>query len=154
MNDPHNELHSLIHAVLDGRASDDESERLNELLRINVEALDVSLQLADAHACLAVDEKLWVNDRERDNVVRNLLSQAPEHSIPRKRFLTRMALSTAICESFHRNRSSGVAIESSVYFGCLQGTASRGATDYSILILWLQLVCQNFATFFHPLSQR
>jgi len=66
----------------------------------------------------------------------------------------RMALSTAICENFHRNRSSAVAVASSVNFGCLEGTASSEATRCSILILWFQLVCQNFATFFHPLAQR
>jgi DNA-directed RNA polymerase specialized sigma24 family protein len=50
----------LIHAFLDGRATDAESDRLNELLLADPAARETYVQLADMHSCLAVDEQLWV----------------------------------------------------------------------------------------------
>ena len=52
-----------------------------------------------------------------------------------KRCPTRMALSMAIHESFNSKRHSVIAIENSVSFGCLEGTANIGAPDCSIRIL-------------------
>jgi hypothetical protein len=56
------ELHTLIHAGLDGHATDEQISRLNTLLRTDAAARDLYLQLADTHSCLAVDEKLWVEE--------------------------------------------------------------------------------------------
>jgi hypothetical protein len=50
----------LIHAFLDGRATDAEMDRLNELLRTEPAAREEYVRLADMHSCLAVDEQLWV----------------------------------------------------------------------------------------------
>jgi hypothetical protein len=55
----------LIHAFLDGRATDAEMDRLNELLRSDPAAREEYLQLADMHSCLAVDEQLWVEPAHR-----------------------------------------------------------------------------------------
>lgn len=54
------ELTGLIHAFLDGRATDAEADRLNELLLADPAAREAYVQLADMHSCLAVDEQLWV----------------------------------------------------------------------------------------------
>lgn len=54
------ELHALIHACLDGSATPAEGERLNDLLRADPAARDAYLKAADLHACMAVDERLWV----------------------------------------------------------------------------------------------
>jgi len=54
------ELTDLIHAFLDGRATDAEAGRLNEILLADAEAREMYVQLADMHSCLAVDEQLWV----------------------------------------------------------------------------------------------
>jgi hypothetical protein len=54
------ELTDLIHAFLDGRATDAEADRLNELLLADPAARETYVQLADMHSCLAVDEQLWV----------------------------------------------------------------------------------------------
>lgn len=54
------ELTDLIHAFLDGRATDAEADRLNELLLAEPSARETYVQLADMHSCLAVDEQLWV----------------------------------------------------------------------------------------------
>jgi len=48
-----------------------------------------------------------------------------------------------------------VEIESMVYFGRIEGTAMLGAAYSPILYHSLfAIVSQNFATFFHPASQR
>ncbi len=52
-------LDALIHACLDGRATDDELARLEESLASDPAARDRYLCLADLHACLAIDESLW-----------------------------------------------------------------------------------------------
>lgn len=52
-------LNYLANAFLDGRAADDEADRLNALLRDSAAARDEYLRLADMHACMAVDERLW-----------------------------------------------------------------------------------------------
>ena len=54
------ELADLIHAFLDGRATDAEADRLNEILLADAAAREMYVQLADTHSCLAVDEQLWV----------------------------------------------------------------------------------------------
>lgn len=54
-----NMLHFLTNAFLDGRATDDEADRLSTLLRDDAAARDEYLRLADIHACMAVDERLW-----------------------------------------------------------------------------------------------
>lgn len=59
MNNNPSELHALIHAGLDGHASDEQVAQLNTLLRSDSDARDRYLQLADIHSCLAVDEQLW-----------------------------------------------------------------------------------------------
>lgn len=60
MNDTSLELTDLIHAFLDGRATDAEVDRLNEMLLADAAAREMYMQLADTHSCLAVDEQLWV----------------------------------------------------------------------------------------------
>jgi len=62
MNGNHQDLIALIHACLDGRATDGQSSDLNAKLRADAPARDMYLQLADTHSCLAVDERLWVNN--------------------------------------------------------------------------------------------
>ena len=59
------ELTDLIHAFLDGRATDAEVDRLNEMLLVDSEARATYVQLADMHSCLAVDEQLWVEPAHR-----------------------------------------------------------------------------------------
>ena len=54
------DLTDLIHAFLDGRATDAEAVRLNELLLADPAAREEYVRLADVHSCLAVDEQLWV----------------------------------------------------------------------------------------------
>lgn len=54
------EVHALIQACLDGSSTPAEAERLNDLLRADPAARDAYLQAADLHACMAVDEQLWV----------------------------------------------------------------------------------------------
>lgn len=53
------DLDALIHACLDGRATDDELARLEESLVSDPSARDRYLCLADLHACLAIDESFW-----------------------------------------------------------------------------------------------
>jgi hypothetical protein len=53
------DLDALIHACLDGRATDEEMSRLEGLLAADPGARDRYLCLADLHACLAIDEALW-----------------------------------------------------------------------------------------------
>ena len=66
MNNMHNmsnlqpDCTDLIHAFLDGRATDAEMDRLNELLRADPAAREEYVRLADMHSCLAVDEQVWV----------------------------------------------------------------------------------------------
>jgi hypothetical protein len=60
MNAKTEELTELIHACLDGRATDEEAARLNARLRVDAAARDLYLQSADTHSCLAVDESLWI----------------------------------------------------------------------------------------------
>lgn len=60
MTTDHRELLDLIHACLDGRATEAQAAALNARLRADAAARDVYLQLADAHSCLAVDESLWM----------------------------------------------------------------------------------------------
>jgi hypothetical protein len=59
MNAQNKELTELIHACLDGRATDEQAEQLNARLREDPGARDLYLQLADMHSSLAVDELLW-----------------------------------------------------------------------------------------------
>lgn len=59
MNSDPSELQTMIHAGLDGHATDEQIVRLNTLLRTDAAARDLYLQLADTHSCLAVDEQLW-----------------------------------------------------------------------------------------------
>ena len=63
------ELTDLIHAFLDGRATDAEVDRLNELLLADPAARATYVQLADMHSCLAVDEQLWVEPTRRTGEV-------------------------------------------------------------------------------------
>jgi hypothetical protein len=60
MSTDHEALSQLIHACLDGRATEAEASRLNAWLREDAAARDLYLQLADTHSCLAVDESLWM----------------------------------------------------------------------------------------------
>lgn len=60
------DLDALIHACLDGRATDDEMMRLEESLASDPAARDRYLCLADLHACLAIDEALWQPPAGRD----------------------------------------------------------------------------------------
>jgi hypothetical protein len=53
------ELDFLIHACLDGRATDEEITRLEVSLASDQATRDRYLCLADLHACLAIDESLW-----------------------------------------------------------------------------------------------
>ncbi|MCE9630187.1 MAG: hypothetical protein K8S94_05640 [Planctomycetia bacterium] len=53
------DLDALIHACLDGRATDEEMSRIEGLLATDPGARDRYLCLADLHACLAIDEALW-----------------------------------------------------------------------------------------------
>jgi hypothetical protein len=59
------ELTDLIHAFLDGRATDAEVDRLNAMLLADAAAREIYLRLADMHSCLAVDEQLWVEPAHR-----------------------------------------------------------------------------------------
>jgi hypothetical protein len=76
MSDTSLELTDLIHAFLDGRATDAEADRLNEMLLADAAAREMYVQLADMHSCLAVDEQFWVeplresvnNDQTREPV--------------------------------------------------------------------------------------
>lgn len=54
---------SLVHAYLDGVADEADVTRLEALLAGDPKARDEYLRLADLHACLAVDEALWVDRR-------------------------------------------------------------------------------------------
>ncbi|MDB6071028.1 MAG: hypothetical protein JWL81_2199, partial [Verrucomicrobiales bacterium] len=59
----------LIQSALDGMPDDtggSRAARLNELLRNQAEARELYLQMADVHSCLAVDEKLWVDEPNTD----------------------------------------------------------------------------------------
>jgi hypothetical protein len=53
------DLDALIHACLDGQATDEEITRLEVSLASDPAARDRYLCLADLHACLAIDESLW-----------------------------------------------------------------------------------------------
>jgi hypothetical protein len=59
MHADHQHLLDLIHAVLEGRATEAQAAALNARLRADAAARDLYLQLADTHSCLAVDESLW-----------------------------------------------------------------------------------------------
>ena len=61
MNTEPEELIQLIHACLDGRATEAQASRLNARLRGDAAARDLYLQLADTHSCLAADESLWMD---------------------------------------------------------------------------------------------
>jgi len=54
---------TLVHAYLDGVADEVEVTRLEAMLAGDPKARDEYLRLADLHACLAVDEALWVGRR-------------------------------------------------------------------------------------------
>lgn len=56
------DLSDLIGLCLDGTATPDDESRLADRLRDDAAARDRYLQLADLHACMAVDETLWVAD--------------------------------------------------------------------------------------------
>lgn len=55
----HHEFDALIDAWLAGRATDDEAARLGAIVESDPAARDHLLVLADLHACLATDERLW-----------------------------------------------------------------------------------------------
>ena len=84
------EVVALIHAYLDGFASQEEVARLNNSLRIDPAARDLYLQLADTHSCLAVDERLWIQN--------NSPSRVPGAQQPpvRQRWLARHPLAAAV----------------------------------------------------------
>ena len=54
-----NQMHDLAHGFLDGRATEADVERLSAMLRTDAAARDAYLRIADMHACLAVDERIW-----------------------------------------------------------------------------------------------
>ena len=54
------DLPELIGRCLDGTSTPDDESRLADRLRDDAAARDRYLQLADLHACMAVDESLWV----------------------------------------------------------------------------------------------
>ena len=70
MNSTPAELPSLIQASLDGNLTEAEAAQLNAELRTNVAAWDLYLQLADIHACLAVDEQLWVGEHRAETTTK------------------------------------------------------------------------------------
>lgn len=55
------DLTGLIGSCLDDAATPADEARLADLLRADAAARDLYLQLADLHACMAVDETLWVD---------------------------------------------------------------------------------------------
>jgi hypothetical protein len=59
MPDRDNDLTDLMHRCLDGTADAAAIARLNDRLRTDAAARAIYLELADLHACLAVDESLW-----------------------------------------------------------------------------------------------
>lgn len=61
MKTDHEALSQLIHACLDGRATEAQVYGLNVRLREDAAARDLYLQLADTHSCLSVDEGLWMD---------------------------------------------------------------------------------------------
>lgn len=90
MNTEREELIHLIHACLDGRATDAQASRLNALLREDAAVRDLYLQLADTHSCLAVDESLWMDP--------SALAAHPDlavASVPKRWFVWRPLLSAA-----------------------------------------------------------
>ena len=58
------EWQALFQAALDGEITAEQAVRLNELLRSDLRARDLYLELADEHSCLAVDEQLWSEPRD------------------------------------------------------------------------------------------
>ena len=53
-------LQTLVSVALDGVATDEQRQELNQVLRADAAARDLFLQCADLHACLSVDEQAWV----------------------------------------------------------------------------------------------
>ena len=53
------ELRNWIDAYLTGEVSEVQAKALSDRLREDETARDLFLQMADTHACLAVDEALW-----------------------------------------------------------------------------------------------
>lgn len=84
MNTDHEELIQLIHACLDGQATDVQASLLNSRLRGDAAARDLYLQLADTHSCLAVDESLWM-----DSLGSTRLPHFEAHSAPKRWFVWR-----------------------------------------------------------------
>ena len=90
MNAEYEALSQMIHACLDGRATEAQASRLNALLREDAAARDLYLQLADTHSCLAVDESLWMDP--------SALAAHPDlavASVPKRWFVWRPLLSAA-----------------------------------------------------------
>lgn len=55
------ELSILIDAYVSGQATDEQVEELTERLRSDTAARERFVEMADTHACMAVDESLWVS---------------------------------------------------------------------------------------------
>ena len=68
------ELRNWIDAYLTGEVSEVQAEALSDRLREDETARDLLLQMADAHACLAVDEALWTQPPAEVEAVPNRLS--------------------------------------------------------------------------------
>ena len=62
-----NHISQLIQDHIDGRLSPEEIVRLNACLRADPDVRDLYLEMADAHSCLAADERLWVAPRASES---------------------------------------------------------------------------------------
>jgi hypothetical protein len=61
MNPQSEELSILIDAYVSGRATDEQVDKLTERLQSDEAAREWFVEMADTHACMAVDESLWVS---------------------------------------------------------------------------------------------
>ncbi|MEY2598943.1 MAG: hypothetical protein RLZZ142_1202 [Verrucomicrobiota bacterium] len=68
-------LLEVIHACLEGRASESDWKFLNEQLRHNSAARDLYLEMADLHSGLSVEEGLWVGRRPAAAALRPAVPQ-------------------------------------------------------------------------------
>ena len=99
MNADYEALSQMIHACLDGRATEAQASRLNALLREDAAARDLYLQLADTHSCLAVEESLWMDP--------SALAAHPDlavASVAKRWFVWRALLSAAAECTQHSNK--------------------------------------------------
>ncbi len=98
MNNNPSELHTLIHAILDGHATDQQVVCINTLLRTDATARDLYLQLADTHSCLAVDEQLWSDETAQS---RSLAAAKADDSAPKMaHYLDDVQVQFLVKESF------------------------------------------------------